>query len=93
MPEPIDRPKVRRERPGWMLHPGSRTAWARGCRCFTIPAIVEQGKLEHQAQCPLRKPDPPLTCACSCGCAAPVAESGGVCALCANGSHWTGKQE
>lgn len=55
VPKPT--PKVRRLRPGWMLKPGSRAAWARGCKCFTIPALVEQGRLEHQAQCPLKKPE------------------------------------
>lgn len=86
-------PKVRRVREGWTLTPGSRAAWARGCRCFTIPALEGEGKREHQAHCPLRKPGPSHTCACSCACVAPVAESGSVCEMCSGGSHWGGKQE
>ncbi len=51
------RPKLRRERPGWKLKPGSRAAFVRGCKCYTIPAMQSEGNREHQAQCPLRKPE------------------------------------
>ncbi len=52
------RPKLRRERPGRELKPGSRAAFARGCRCFTIPAMQSEGNREHQCHCPLWRPAP-----------------------------------
>lgn len=56
VPEPPV-PKVRKVRPGWMLKPGSRAAWGRGCKCYTIPGLLADGRDEHQAHCPLRKKD------------------------------------
>ncbi len=48
------RPKLRRERPGYLLRPGSRAAFVRGCKCFTIGCFTADER-EHQPHCPLRK--------------------------------------
>ncbi len=50
-------PKVRRQKPGHLLKPGGRAAWARGCKCFVIPGLAADGRDEHQAHCPLRPQD------------------------------------
>jgi len=48
--EQSPRPKLRRERPGYLLRPGSRAAFVRGCKCFTIGCFTVN---EREAPAPL----------------------------------------
>ena len=50
-----NRAKSRRERPAHLLKPGSRAAWERGCKCYTLLRLATDPKDQHQAHCPLRQ--------------------------------------
>lgn len=53
-PEAREQPHRPKLRPGHLLKPGSRAAFVRGCKCFTIGCFTLDER-EHQPHCPLRK--------------------------------------